>query len=112
MHQHHIHEDKNIQINNAEWTVKRISLLNKLWANGVSISAIAKELGLSRNAVAGKAHRLKLPKRNRVYEQSNAWDEEKQERLIKLRKYGLSAARISEIIEVSEDLIRKKIELL
>lgn len=112
IHQHHIHEDKNIQLNNAEWTVKRISLLNKLWTNGVSISAIAKELGLSRNAVAGKAHRLKLPKRNRVYEQSNAWDEEKQERLIKLRKYGLSAARISEIIEVSEDLIRKKIELL
>ena len=45
------------------WTDERLDELKKLWAEGLSISQIGEVLGVSRNAIAGKAHRMGLPKR-------------------------------------------------
>jgi GcrA cell cycle regulator len=44
------------------WTDERVELLKKLWMEGFSASQIAGELGdgVTRNAVIGKVHRLKL----------------------------------------------------
>jgi GcrA cell cycle regulator len=44
------------------WTEEQIQTLRKMWGNGYSASDIAKNLGggVTRNAVIGKAHRLKL----------------------------------------------------
>src|SRR3954471_22560081 len=43
------------------WTDERVELLKKLWAEGLSASQIATELGgITRNAVVGKVHRLGL----------------------------------------------------
>ena len=43
------------------WTDDRVELLKKLWAEGLSASQIARELGeVTRNAVIGKVHRLGL----------------------------------------------------
>lgn len=45
----------------ATWTDERVELLKKLWADGLSASQIAAELGnVTRNAVIGKVHRLGL----------------------------------------------------
>ncbi len=45
----------------ATWTDERVELLKKLWAEGLSASRIATEIGdVSRNAVIGKVHRLGL----------------------------------------------------
>jgi GcrA cell cycle regulator len=49
------------------WTDERVELLRKLWADGLSASQIAAQLGgVSRNAVIGKVHRLKLSARGRA----------------------------------------------
>ena len=46
------------------WTDERVEQLKKLWAEGLSASQIAAQLGgVSRNAVIGKVHRLHLPGR-------------------------------------------------
>lgn len=47
------------------WTDERVALLKKLWMEGLSASQIAAELsgGVTRNAVIGKVHRLKLSAR-------------------------------------------------
>lgn len=47
------------------WTEDRVELLKKLWMEGLSASQIAGELGegVTRNAVIGKVHRLKLSAR-------------------------------------------------
>jgi GcrA cell cycle regulator len=46
------------------WTDERVELLTKLWTEGKTAAEIAKELGgVTRNAVIGKAHRLKLSNR-------------------------------------------------
>ena len=43
------------------WTDERVEMLKKLWSEGLSASQIAAQLGgVSRNAVIGKVHRLKL----------------------------------------------------
>lgn len=45
------------------WNDERLERLEKLWAEGLSISQIGEALGVSRNSIAGKAHRMGLPKR-------------------------------------------------
>ncbi|MGN6549086.1 MAG: GcrA family cell cycle regulator [Pararhizobium sp.] len=46
------------------WTDERVEKLKRLWADGLSASQIAAQLGgVSRNAVIGKVHRLSLPGR-------------------------------------------------
>ena len=47
------------------WTDNRVAVLKKLWGEGKTAAEIASELGgVTRNAVIGKAHRLKLSNRN------------------------------------------------
>ena len=49
------------------WNEERVELLRKLWSEGLSASQIAAQLGsVSRNAVIGKVHRLKLSSRGRA----------------------------------------------
>ncbi len=45
------------------WTDDRISKLKKLWSEGLTTGEIGKRLGVSKNAVVGKAHRLGLKSR-------------------------------------------------
>ena len=45
------------------WDTEKLDKLKKLWEKGVPITKIGDELGVSRNAIAGKAHRMGLPKR-------------------------------------------------
>lgn len=54
------------------WTDDRVELLTKLWGEGKTAAEIAKELGgVTRNAVIGKAHRLKLSNRVSPIQQNN-----------------------------------------
>ena len=49
------------------WTDERVEMLKKLWADGLSASQIAAQLGnVTRNAVIGKVHRLKLSGRGKT----------------------------------------------
>ena len=50
--------------NKSVWDKIKLDQLEKLWSEGMPITKIGIELGVSRNAIAGKAHRLGLPKRN------------------------------------------------
>jgi GcrA cell cycle regulator len=46
-----------------EWTGDAIDRLRGLWAEGHSTAEIGRRMGISKNAVVGKAHRLNLPAR-------------------------------------------------
>jgi len=45
------------------WTDEKVKSLKKLWIKGTSTAEIAKRLGLSKNSVIGKVHRLNLDTR-------------------------------------------------
>jgi GcrA cell cycle regulator len=48
----------------SDWTTERLQLLETMWAEGQTAKEIAATFGdISRNAVLGKVHRLKLPAR-------------------------------------------------
>ena len=46
-----------------EWSDEQIEQLRALWAEGHSTAEIGRRLGVSKNAVVNKAHRLDLPAR-------------------------------------------------
>jgi len=46
-----------------DWTPERTNALIALWNEGLSTAEIGRRLGVTKNAVVGKVHRLGLPKR-------------------------------------------------
>lgn len=46
-----------------DWTAEAIERLRALWAEGLSTAEIGRRMGISKNAVVGKAHRLNLAAR-------------------------------------------------
>jgi GcrA cell cycle regulator len=46
-----------------EWNEEAIGKLRALWAEGLSTAEIGRRMGVSKNAVVGKAHRLNLTSR-------------------------------------------------
>ena len=46
-----------------EWNDETIARLRAFWAEGLSTAEIGRRMGVSKNAVVGKAHRLNLPAR-------------------------------------------------
>src|SRR5215203_5514117 len=46
-----------------DWTATAIALLRALWGEGHSTAEIGRRMGVTKNAIVGKAHRLDLPAR-------------------------------------------------
>lgn len=46
-----------------DWTAEAIERLRGLWSEGHSTAEIGRRMGVTKNAVVGKAHRLQLPAR-------------------------------------------------
>ena len=55
-----------------EWTPDRIKILIALWEEGLPTSEIGRRLGVTKNAVVGKVHRLGLKKRQSPIRQSTS----------------------------------------
>jgi GcrA cell cycle regulator len=56
----------------SEWPDARIERLKCLWTEGHSTAEIGRRMGLSKNAVVGKAHRLSLDARPSPIQRSDA----------------------------------------
>lgn len=72
-----------------DWTPELIAQLTKLHAEGLSYTAIADKLGLpgKKNAVLGKADRLKLPKRRTPYARMSAKEKlERSRKVVSLKR--------------------------
>src|SRR4051794_30718044 len=46
-----------------DWNEETIARIRALWAEGHTTAEIGRRMGISKNAVVGKAHRLNLPAR-------------------------------------------------
>ncbi len=52
-----------VDIRGADWSDRTVAQLRYLWIEGHTTAEIGRRLGLSKNAIIGKAHRLDLPGR-------------------------------------------------
>ena len=55
----------------STWTPERIAEITRLWDEGLTTAEIGKMVGVSKNSVVGKAHRLGLPARPSPIRRSN-----------------------------------------
>ncbi len=65
------------------WTPELIKELKKLWKKGLTTGEIGRVIGMSKNAVVGKAHRLGLESRPSPIKREEAPKKEKATRVIK-----------------------------
>jgi GcrA cell cycle regulator len=76
------------------WTDERVDRLKKLWAEGLSASQIAGDLGdVTRNAVIGKVHRLGLSGRSKTPGQAPVV---RSKRSVKLSSFPSRASRLQQ----------------
>lgn len=88
------------------WTDDMIDKLTKLWQKGLTTNEIAKELGVSKNSIVGKVHRLNLTSRpspikkkddeSEITATSAPVEPEVQEKPIKSSKKALKEPEIKE----------------
>jgi GcrA cell cycle regulator len=62
---------------NRTWTAERVARLTELWNQGVAARLIAVDIGLTKSAIVGKAHRLELPGRGSPIDYSGRSPEKK-----------------------------------
>lgn len=68
------------------WTEEMVEELKKLWAEGVTTSAIGKRLGISKNSIVGKVHRLGLEGRPSPIKKSDETSNKKESSSTKTTK--------------------------
>jgi GcrA cell cycle regulator len=79
-----------------DWTLASIATLRQLWDAGLSTAEIGRRMGISKNAVVGKAHRLHLTPRaapNRAI-LAKAWTDEEDAFLTRVYGGFMTAAEI------------------
>ncbi len=72
------------------WTDERVAELTRLWSTGLSASEIGKILGVSKNSVVGKAHRMKLESRPSPIKQGSS-GQPRRSRAARARRVPLEA---------------------
>lgn len=92
------------------WTDDRVNLLKQLWGEGKTAAEIAKELGdgVTRNAVIGKAHRLKLSSRVSPIQQNNKPKRQKSDRPPRAPKRSNKSIPIFKGKEIPMEELRDK----
>lgn len=71
------------------WTEEMVENLKKYWDEGLTTGAIGKKLGVSKNSVVGKVHRLKLTARPSPIKRSKKTEAKKTEEKKKTDKISL-----------------------
>lgn len=83
-------------MNDSFWTPAAIVELRRLWELGTSTKGIGEAMGITKNAVVGKAHRLDLPGRpSPINGGPDILSDEVRERIADLLKRGHGVAEIA-----------------
>lgn len=90
------------------WTDKMVEDLKKLWLDGLSTSEIAKKLGISKNSVVGKVHRLSLSGRPSPIKKKE--EEIKRAAAARAKKIKETHAKEAPAVEIEEETITISVE--
>jgi len=102
--------------NDFEWTDERTQELRELrHEHGLSSAQIGRHFGISRNAVLGKLHRMKVPCPQSIKEvvsRPKFWTAARVTLLTELFEAGETYSKIGDQLGVSEDAIYQKLKSL
>jgi len=90
----------------SPWTEERDAQLIADWAAGFTTAQIGERMGISKNSVIGRAHRLRLEGREPANQYGAPWSEEEDAFLQKLYGGALTAAEIGRRMQRSSGAIR------
>ena len=83
------------------WTPERVATVTRLWNEGLTTAEIGRAVGMSKNAVVGKAHRLQLPprpspiRRGKSYTRTPKAKNGERRRMVERAEVGCGAGRDS-----------------
>lgn len=83
------------------WTDDQIETLTRMWLDGEYAGDIAAQIGKTRNAVIGKAHRLDLAFKGHQRGGRRVYGDDLRERAKRLRQNGYSYMAIAFALDVS-----------
>ncbi len=93
------------------WTDERVSLLTKLWGEGHTAAEIAKKLGgVTRNAVIGKAHRLKLSNRvSPIQHNKKPANKNVERKVVKKAKPAVAQVKseVPKVVSMPKEVVKK-----
>ena len=97
-----------------DWTDENVEKLRQLWSEGLSANEIAKKLGVTKNAIVGKVHRLCLKARpSPIKSKDNTENVKETSVVVEVEEQTLtveqSVVEETEIVEEAPVYVEKKI---
>ncbi len=89
------------------WTDEKVEKLKKLWKKGLTTVEIGKALGISKNAVVGKAHRLQLESRPSPIKKAGEPKVEKPQVKIEVKKEVAKKETVETPVKTPEAKVKK-----
>lgn len=89
------------------WSSEHDETLTKLWNEGLSATTIGQVLGVSKNAVVGRAHRIKLPGRPSPIKPAKTAAEQAKAAAARRRRSGVRAGTRRHATASAEQLARR-----
>jgi GcrA cell cycle regulator len=95
------------------WTSEHDAQLRALWGEAHSCNEIARRMGMTKNAVIGRAHRLKLPSRpSPINGDGRAWTAAEEDDLRQLRAAGWQVQDIARRLGRNFQTVRNRLQQL
>lgn len=89
------------------WTDEQVEKLRQMWAEGLTANEIAKRLGVTKNAIVGKVHRLCLKARPSPIKNKNAEETSAETVVVATQKTIQKADGRVEIVAGEEGVVKK-----
>jgi GcrA cell cycle regulator len=91
---------------NSNWSDERVERLETLYRDGLSFSLIASEIGVTRSAAIGKAHRMRLPRRGELTDRLPP-----RPKLVSASESNARRRRLRALRAAAANLANKKVEV-
>ena len=89
----------------VDWTPELVEKLRELWLAGVSPIEMSRQLGVSKDALIGKAHRIDLPMRPNAIIRASPQAKARNAEILKLLARGLCQKDVADVLRISKGVV-------
>lgn len=97
----------------TDWTNDQATTLRRLWDEGHSGAEIARQMGMTKNAVVGRAHRMDLPSRpSPIGQPKRELDDAQRGQLAQMIGKGFTRDQCAAVLRVGRDIVSREAKRL